>query len=244
MVNLSGQTILIFGGSSGVGYSVAVGCLKDQAKLVIVASSNPQRVENAVKKLVDAKLGPGQVSGRTVNAKDEEALKALLEEVGQVDHVVWTSGDPLAFTFPDVTMEVAKSAFEVRFWGPVMVAKYAKFKPNGSLTFTSSSTVTKPTKAFTIPNCAVGAVETLGRSLAIDLAPVRVNSVRLGVIDTELWEWQGPEVKKYIFDLITSHAPVGHVGSPEAAAEAYMFLMRCDFITGQTIPVDGGYTCV
>lgn len=108
MVNLSGKSILIFGGTSGIGFAVAEACLREQAAFVFVSSSTQQRVEQAVQKLQDAKLGPGKVVGRAADAKSEAAIKGVLEEVGEVDHIVWTSGDAIQCFFPETEIKEAK----------------------------------------------------------------------------------------------------------------------------------------
>jgi hypothetical protein len=109
MSTLEGKTVLIFGGSSGIGYAVTEGFLKSLANLVIIASSNVERVNASVKKLEGANLGPGKVRGEVIDAKDQAALKEFVSNIGHMDHVVWTSGDPLSLGFPGVELDVAKS---------------------------------------------------------------------------------------------------------------------------------------
>jgi len=141
-----------------MGYGVAEASLKSEASEVIVVSSTLERVELAVKRLEDASLWSGKVRGEVVNEKDHEALKKFILGIGEMDHIVWTSGDTLHRTFPNIDPEEAKgtivilvllpsfhathlhyilASFDVRFWGPVIVAQNAKFRPRGSLTLTN-----------------------------------------------------------------------------------------------------------
>lgn len=209
-----------------MGFAVAEECLREKAELVVISSSNPDKVNQAVARLTESNLGPGKAIGRPADAKDEAAIIALLNEVGEMDHIAWTSGDKVGAFFPNFELKDAKSFFDVRFWGPVIVAKNAKFRTGGSLVLTSASTVIKPVQSMSLSTCTAGAVETLCRGLAVDLAPIRVNTVRAGVIDTELWQESRPEVKEYTFNLVKNTSPVKHVGKPEEVAEAFIFLMK------------------
>lgn len=111
MATLDTKSVLIFGGSSGIGFAVAEACLKSRASLVIIASSNKERVSAAVQRLEAARLGTGKVQGEVVDATDIVALKEVVTRIGEVDHIVWTSGDQLKIGFPDVDLETVKSAF-------------------------------------------------------------------------------------------------------------------------------------
>ena len=103
MATLENKIILIFGGSSGIGFATAKASLISLAAKVIVASSSATRVEDAVKRLEAVILErglPGMVEGGVVDARNQDAVKAYTESVGEIDHLIWSSGDPLALTFP------------------------------------------------------------------------------------------------------------------------------------------------
>ena len=166
MTSLEGQAVLVVGGSSGIGFSVARLSLLSKASLVTIASSNKSNVDSAVTRLLaddDVKrLVPNastKVKGEVVDAKVGKEIKALMERVGEVDHVVWTSGDTfgkMAFppkgeldelkgqssfaifeslTYPNALL--AKDLYDIRFWGAIEAANSAKIKAGGSLTITS-----------------------------------------------------------------------------------------------------------
>ncbi|KAF8575318.1 NAD-binding protein [Ramaria rubella] len=245
MATLATKTILVFGGSSGIGYSVAEASLTSGASHVIIASSDASRVSNAVQRLEAhiSTLGPGagKVQGEVVDATDHAALKAFVERVGEMDHIVWTSGDGLKLGFPDVDVEALQGAFDVRFWGPVVVAQNAKFRIGGSLTLTIGSALVKPRKTWSIVSGVLGAVDSLTRGLAVDLAPIRVNVICPGFVKTELWKDVPKDTLEKMFAEAAEKLLVRHVAEPAEIAEAYLFVMKCAYITGQRIEVDGGF---
>ncbi|KIJ33363.1 hypothetical protein M422DRAFT_35503 [Sphaerobolus stellatus SS14] len=242
MATLANKIILIFGGSSGIGFGVAEASLKSDAATVIIVSSNEERVQGAVKKLKDGKFGSGEVKGLSVDVKDEAALKKLLTDVGAVDHIVWSAGDGLPLGFPNMELDFMKSTFDVRFWGAVIVAQNAKFRVGGSFILTTGTVIVKPGKTWSMAAAIMGAVDSFTRGLALDLAPIRVNSVCPGFIKTELWKDFAPDQLEKLFADTAEKLPVKHVAGPDEVAEAYMFLMKCAYITGQKIQVDGGHT--
>ena len=99
MSNLQNKTVVVVGGSSGIGFGVALAALQYQASSVTIASSNAERVANAVERLKAHKL-PGSVRGEVLDAKDTAAVKDFATRLGTVDHVVWTSGDVPNLTDP------------------------------------------------------------------------------------------------------------------------------------------------
>ncbi|GJJ14165.1 hypothetical protein Clacol_008425 [Clathrus columnatus] len=248
MATLEGKIILIFGGSSGLGHSAAEASLKSKASRVIISSSKPEKVSNAVNRLKSANLGDGQIEGHVVDVTDAEALKSFLNQIGEVDHVIWSSGDRLPLGFPNLELDAMKStlstAFDVRFWGAIIVAQHAKIRPKGSLTLTVGSVVVKPKQTWTVAAGVMGAVDSITRGLAVDLAPIRVNCICPGVIKTELWDGMPPDKREQFYATVAGNLLLKYVPEPNEVAEAYLFLMKCDYITGQRIQIDGGYSLV
>ncbi|KZV98392.1 NAD(P)-binding protein [Exidia glandulosa HHB12029] len=237
---LAGKTVLIVGGTSGIGYGVAE-ALAAQSAIVIVASSTQSKVDGAVQRLQKIAGEGAKVSGATVDARDEQSIKALVEGVGEVDHLVWTCGDleMVGIHFPNID-SVAKRAFDVRFWGAVYAAKYTKIKTGGSIVLTHGSSQMKPAKSWSVPAGVCGSVDALARGLAVDLAPIRVNAVAPGAVLTEMWDSIPTDMKNALLKGAAEQSLAKRVGTPQDVAEAYVFLMKCGFITGNTIHVDGG----
>jgi len=229
-----------------MGYGVAEASLKDHASKVIVVSSDPERVKKTIKRLQAGNFGHGVIEGEAVDAKDPVALKEFILRVGEVDHIVYTSGDNVnqVMGFPNVTLEASKAAFDVRFWGPVVIAQNAKFKPGGSLTLTSGIAHKKPIPGVSILTGVLGGIESFCRGLAVDLAPIRVNSIRPGPIMTELFDQLPKEMLEGFVQNVKETSLIKRVGEPAEVAEAYLFVMKCGYITGQSIEVDGGRTLV
>ncbi|KAL5532537.1 hypothetical protein ACEPAF_4311 [Sanghuangporus sanghuang] len=244
MATLAGKTILIIGGSSGIGYGVAKASLLSRASKVIIASSSKAKVEAALVRLkgditVAGSTVEGTASGEVVDVKDSKNVKELLERVGEIDHLVLTSGDRVRTFFPDMDLDANKDIFDVRFWGDFTAAQAAKIRPGGSITLTIGQILIKPTKGWSLISGVLGAVDSLTRGLAVDLAPIRVNVISPGLVKTEFLdgfptEMRG-ELEKHANALL-----VQHIGQPDELAEAYLFCMKCQYITGQRIEVDGG----
>jgi len=141
-------------------------------------------------------------------------------------------------------LDSQRAGFDVRFWGPVISAKYAYekglFNPGASITMSVGTVVRKPMRGWSMTAAITGAIESITRGLAVDLAPIRVNTVAPGGVDTELWDDLAPEAKEGLMKFIADHTLVKRVAHADEIAESYLFLMKCTYITGQTIDVEGG----
>ncbi|KAL5511057.1 hypothetical protein ACEPAH_4272 [Sanghuangporus vaninii] len=244
LATLAGKTVLVVGGSSGIGYGVAKASLLSRASKVITASSSKAKEEAALVRLKDdttvaGSTVEGTASGEVVDARDSKNVKELLERVGEIDHLVWTSGDSLRTSFPDMDLDAQKDVFDVRFWGPFTAAQVAKIRPGGSITLTTGTILVRPMKGSSLMSGVVGAVDSLARGLAVDLAPIRVNVISPGLVKTELLGQLPAEAFKK-FEQYANTVLVQHMGQPDELAEAYLFCMKCQYITGQRIEVDGG----
>ncbi|KZW00447.1 short-chain dehydrogenase/reductase SDR [Exidia glandulosa HHB12029] len=234
MATFVGKHVLVMGGTSGIGFAVAKASLVSNAARVIIASSTPEKVHAAVERLEGLKVA-GTVCGKVANAKDEASIKELMDDVGELDHLVWTCGD--AFGDP-------RAMFDVRFWGALSAARHVKLRDGGSITLTLGAGGLKPPKNWLHGAGVDGAVDALTRALAVDMAPVRVNAVCLGAVITEKWDKLPEQQRTTMLAQLAENTLVKHVGLPHEVAEAYLFLMKCGYITGKTIGVDGGLALV
>jgi NAD(P)-dependent dehydrogenase (short-subunit alcohol dehydrogenase family) len=127
-----------------------------------------------------------------------------------------------------------------------MAAKYGGklIRKGGSIVLTSSTLPRRPSASWAIGASISSAVEGLARALAVELAPVRVNVVAPGIVRTPLWNRLPEEQREAYFETRGAALPVGKVGEPVELAEAYLFLMRGTFMTGQTVVMDGGMLLV
>lgn len=158
MATLEGKKIVIIGGSSGIGYSTAKASLLNFAGHVLVASSSKAKVDAAVARLLadpafQLQSSQGRVSGDVIDLKDTQDVAAFFERVGEIDHLIITSGS-IARTIDFRTEDLSKhrgvfcpyvletglttlvDAFDVRFWGAAVAAQKAKIRAGGSITFT------------------------------------------------------------------------------------------------------------
>lgn len=233
-MNLTGKQILIIGGTSGIGRAVAMAALEAGAR-VHIGSSNAERLNAAIKL-----LGVGS-SGTTVDVRDEASIAAFFANVETIDHLVYTAGDwERRKTQVGINFDLADSraSVDTRFWGILLAIKYGlpHMATDGSITLTSGLYAHRPAKGTSLITAFNGAVEHLARGLALDLAPIRVNVVTAGFIDTEAWVGMKEEIKQGI----TAHQVIPRPGFPAEVAEAYLYFMRAGYTTGQVSIVDGG----
>ncbi|KAH9476377.1 Short-chain dehydrogenase/reductase ucsE [Psilocybe cubensis] len=236
MATLQNKTVVVVGGSSGIGFAVAIGALQSLASVVIIASSNKSRIDDAIARLKAYNL-PGEVRGEVLDAKDSNAVKTFAVAIGTVDHIVWTSGDVPkdehgsgVLPYSNVgSVDQGQGIFTVRFWGPFILAKHAKFHPG--------LVGQRPAPGSTLASSVTTALEGLTRGLALDLAPVRVNLICPGLLtDNMFGERKEQVIKTYSEKILLKRG-----GDPSECAEAYLFVMKCGYITGQTINIEGGY---
>jgi NAD(P)-dependent dehydrogenase (short-subunit alcohol dehydrogenase family) len=236
-MNLVDRRIVVIGGTSGIGLAVAEAAAAAGGQ-VIVASSSQHNVKRAVDLL------PEGTQGYQLDATDEEAVRALFSDVGEFDHLVYTAGDYLIFKpIREISLAQARSSFEVRYWGAFMAVKYGApgIRPAGSISLTSGIIATRPAPNLTAPASATGAVESLVRALAVELAPLRVNAVRLGPVGRKAQEGSEHDQAE-LYRTISQKMLTKRMGTPSEAASSYLYLMQNGFSTGTVLVPDGGFT--
>jgi NAD(P)-dependent dehydrogenase (short-subunit alcohol dehydrogenase family) len=236
-MTLQDKRILVIGGASGIGYAVAEAVLANGAR-VTIASSNRDKVDAA-----SARLG-NAATGVVLNVTREDQVASFFAAEA-FDHIAFTAGDwggPRRGPIAELDLEQAAKLFNVRFWGAVAVAKHAapKLPPGGSLTFTDGMIAHRPQKGSAISTAMTGAVEHLTRALAVEFAPVRVNAVCPGLVRTGIWDRIPEDKREAELKQMTSRQPLPRVGEPHEVAEAYLYLMRGGYTTGQVLYVEGG----
>jgi NAD(P)-dependent dehydrogenase (short-subunit alcohol dehydrogenase family) len=237
-MKLEGSRVLVIGGSSGIGFAVARGALADRAR-VTIASSNPKKLQAAADRLGSA------AATVCLDVTDEAAVQAFFTSSGTFDHIAFTAGDwgkVRRAAFADLDLAAAATLFRVRFWGAAAVAKHAArcVPPGGSITLTNGMSAHRPEKGSAVSTGMAGSVEHLVLGLAVELAPIRVNGVCPGAIRTEVWD-QLPEHLREGQLARLSRQLLPRIGEPEEAAEAYLYLMRGGYTTGQILHVEGGW---
>jgi len=233
-VSLINKMVVILGGSSGMGLATAKAAKAHGARVVIAGRSR-ERLQAARAVLGD------EVRTVALDIGDEMGTRALFSELGPVDHVFITAGAVLFD--PKLAPDAAsvRPALDTRFWGAFNAAKFAaaNMSAGGSITFTSGTAAMRPIRGASVAGASCGAVEAFARSLAVDLAPIRVNTIQPGLIDTPFLDTLG-ERRSAIIAEYSQRLPVGRVGRAEDVADAVLFLMTNGFVTGVTLTVDGG----
>ncbi|WP_240420391.1 SDR family oxidoreductase [Paenibacillus periandrae] len=238
--SFKGKRVVILGGTSGIGFATAEASAREGAYLVVV-SSKKEKVDRAVSRL------PEGTEGYAVDLTNEEQVKKFFSNIGEFDHLVFTAGDPVMIENLDTTdVETAQQLFNLRYWGAFMAAKYGSrnIRRGGSITLTSGVAGARPQKGVTVAASICGAVESLTRALAVELSPLRVNTVCFGIMRTEFWNDVPEEHRNTMYENVGESLPVGRIGEPEDGAEAFLYLMRENYSTGQIVVVDGGSTLV
>jgi NAD(P)-dependent dehydrogenase (short-subunit alcohol dehydrogenase family) len=237
--SLRDQTVVVVGASSGMGLAICQACAALGAR-VVMASRSLEKLELA---RVTVK---GQTEAVSVDMLDELSVNALFEQVGPFDHLVVTAvadEAKLRTKFVEMTTEIAQRSLE-KFWGSFFCARAAvKFlKAGGSISLTSSVAIYDPpvNGGYAVTNAASAAVASLGRSLAAELKPIRVNVIAPGVVNTGVWADMSPQEVETFQRRMAETLPVGHLAEPAELAHAFLFLMTNPYTTGTVLVVDGG----
>jgi NAD(P)-dependent dehydrogenase (short-subunit alcohol dehydrogenase family) len=228
---LTGKKVVIVGGSSGIGLSTAELASRKGAE-VIMASRNADRLNAAA-----ANLGARAI---VADVTSDESVESLFRACGPVDHVVVTAAQLRSGPFKTVPMEDVRATMEGKFWGAWRVARSAEIRPGGSLTLVSGFLSIRPRPNSAIVGAANGAIESLARSLALELAPVRVNAVSPGIIDTPIRAAMPEEARRDMLAKTAAALPVGRVGLGEDIARQILSFMANGFATGSIVYIDGG----
>jgi NAD(P)-dependent dehydrogenase (short-subunit alcohol dehydrogenase family) len=225
--------VLVIGGSTGIGEGIAESSLALGAD-VVIASHTAEKLA-AVKE----KFGAAVVT-ELVDVADEEQVKALFDRVGEVDHVVFCAEAVMRGPFRKVTTSTERQNFEVKFWGAYYTAYHMRIRAGGSFTLFSGSISRMPWSGMTNVSMINSALETMARGLAFELAPIRVNCISPGTIDTPAWLHISKADREALFAKTRAELPVRRVGQTPDAVAAAMMVMQNGFMTGTVIDVDGG----
>jgi NAD(P)-dependent dehydrogenase (short-subunit alcohol dehydrogenase family) len=230
-MQLAGKKVVVVGGSSGIGLATAEFAKREGAD-VIVASRNPDRLKAAAHKI--------SATAIQADVTNDESVHGLFTQCGAVDHVVVTAAQLKSGPFKSVSMEDVRATMEGKFWGAWRVAREANIRAGGSLTLVSGFLSIRPRPAAAIVGAANGALESLARSLALELVPVRVNCVSPGIIDTPIRAAMPEAARQEMLAKVASGLPVGRVGLGEDIARQILSFMLNGFATGSIVTIDGG----
>ncbi|MGB3684308.1 MAG: SDR family oxidoreductase [Ornithinimicrobium sp.] len=237
--DLAGTIVVVVGASSGQGLAVSQAAAAHGAR-VVMASRTAAKLEATAGEI------EGDVTSIVTDMLDPASIAALFETVGELDHLVVTAvADEVKnrCRFVEMTDEIASRSLD-KFWGSFNAARAAapSIREGGSITLTSSIAAFDPPAdgGFAVMNASSAAVNTLGRSLAAELKPVRVNVIAPGVVDSGVWDAMSEEDRNRFRDGYGKSLPVGHLGQPGELAASLVYMMTNTYTTGAILPVDGG----
>jgi NAD(P)-dependent dehydrogenase (short-subunit alcohol dehydrogenase family) len=228
---LAGSAVVVVGGTSGIGFAVAQAAIAAGAAVTVGARD----VGRMAAELPAA-------AALTVDVTDEQSVEAAFAAVGELDHLVCTAASGFPPGLLRAPAEDVRALIESKLWGQYRCARAAapRIRAGGSMTFTSGIRSRRPvdgTGAFAVANSAV---EGMARALAVEIAPIRVNAIAPGTVDTPLFAAMPEEVRVRRFERVAAQTTVGRVGTAEEIAAVVLMLMRNGYVTGTVLDIDGG----
>lgn len=234
-MGLSEKKVVVVGGSSGIGLAVAKMARAEGASVTILGRSltKLQRAKNLI---------ASEVKTISIDVMEIEAVDRAFKEIGNLDHLFISAQDAATAPLAETTMEKLRMTLDSKIWGALHVVKQAasRMALNGSITFISGLAARRGYPNFAVAGAANAGIEAVARKSAIELSPIRVNTVCAGVIETEMLDRVFGENRDKVVESIAQKLPVKRIGKPEEVADAVLFLMNNGFATGSTLLLDGG----
>ena len=233
--SLKGKRVVIIGGTAGIGLATAQAAAAAGAK-VWAAGRSQAHIDKATA------AANGSFEVRQADTHDVDALKAIFDEVGTIDHLVSAAigGERTLKPFLEQTDEQFKAAYD-KLWGYTNVVRTGApyLAEDGSITLVSGSPARKIRPAQSPLSCVGASVENLVRCLAVEMAPIRVNVVSPGTVDTAMFDAMGDAKEANLAAATATHL-IPRAGYSEEVADGILFVMQNRFVTGTTVDVDGG----
>ena len=228
---LRDERMLVVAASSGIGEATAAAFAAAGSRTVAAARAGA--------KLEDA-AGRIGAEAEPLDILDGPGIEAFFARQAPFDHVVITAARTKTGSVASLPMADALAAMESKFWGAYRIAKAARINGGGSLTFVSGQLAVRPVPTSVLQGAINSALQGLARGLALELAPVRVNAVSPGLIETPLHGRMGEADRQAMFKKAAEALPVRRIGHAGDVAQAILFLAANPFVTGTTLAVDGG----
>nr|WP_193580864.1 SDR family oxidoreductase [Paenibacillus aceris] len=204
---------------------------------VIIASRSEEKL-NKAKELLGS-----QAQVYVLDTTNESEVQSFFEKLGSCDHLVISAAETSGGSFLQSETKQARALFENKFWGQYHASKYGApaLSPNGSITLFSGVVAYKPMVGSALLGAVNAAISNLGQTLALELAPLRVNVVSPGIIDTPARSKMAEAARKQFYETVGEKLPVKRVGFAEEVAQSVLYLIQNPFVTGTVLHVDGGH---
>lgn len=236
---LHGARIAVIGGTSGMGRGVAEAALAAGAE-VVVAGRRPIAERGAAS---DPRL-----VHELVDLANEPSVQQMFARIGALDHLVVTAAPPPGSwrNFLDDDLAGAETYLRGKFWGSWAAARHAapRMPPHGSISFVTGGIAARPRAGASIVAASFAALENLSRALAIELGPLRVNTIRPGYTDSDMWSFLDPAARDALRARVAAAMPVRRMGAVADIGHAAVFLMTNPQVTGSILEITGGETLV
>lgn len=227
-MSFEGKRLVVVGGGSGIARRIVSDAYAAGAE-VTWAGREPAALAERGVRAAFADLG------------EESSLKALAEETGEVDYLVSLAAAPANGPVVALERDAVTKAFDAKVTGPLMLAKHfaPRFREGGAMVLFSGVAAWRPMPERTVMATTNGAVAFLAEALAVELAPIRVNAISPGIVDSGAWDRLG-EAKAAFFRRTAEANPARRVGRPADVSAATLQLLENPFVTGSVLHVDGG----
>ncbi|MTE13586.1 SDR family oxidoreductase [Nocardia sp. CT2-14] len=214
MTTMQNKKLVIIGAGSGIGRQLAADA--EAAGAQVLSVGRPE-----------------------VDLTDESTIAALAERVGELDYLVTLASDPANGPVTELDRAAVHRAFDAKVIGPLLLAKHfaPRFRPDGALLVFSGVAAWRPAPGRAVMAAANAAAATLAAALAVELAPIRVNAISPGIVDSGAWD--GPGKADFLAGVAAKN-PARRVGAPEDISSAALLALTNPFLTGTTLHVDGG----
>jgi NAD(P)-dependent dehydrogenase (short-subunit alcohol dehydrogenase family) len=231
--SLTNRTVLIVGRGSGIARAATL-AIRAAGANVIVAGRDKNTLASA--------YDDPAITAEYVDLTDEASITDLAERTGTVDHVVSTASARARGRLGELTLDTVTRSFQTKVIGPMLLAKH--FAPgmpaDGSFVFFSGSSARKPAVGMLAVGATNAAVDAVVRGLAVELAPIRVNAISPGTIDTGAYDGLGEQHKAALFAARVEHNPSRRIGTADDIGKAVLFALTNTFMTGISLGIDGG----
>jgi NAD(P)-dependent dehydrogenase (short-subunit alcohol dehydrogenase family) len=233
--SLVGQTVVVVGGGSGIGLATAVAAEAAGAHVAVIT----RQVAG-----LDRVIGAAPAAARyEADVMNEAALSSVAHAIGHVDHVYVSAGTTrLGSLMDDDSVADQVHALRVRLEGGahVLRAFHPVLRGDGSFTLTGGVSSDRPVKGSWVSSVGTSAAEQFARSMALEMAPLRVNAVAPGWTDTPMWDAVLGTAKDGVLADAARTLLTRRLVRPDEVAAAVLFLMTCESVTGETVHIDGG----
>ena len=231
-MDVAGKKAVVFGGTSGIGLATCKQLIEKGATVVAI-SRDPSKAGDV----------PDGMTLEQCDVRDRDTIQALFAKLAPFDILISaaTGGSRAAGPFLEMDLDGYKASFD-KLWGYANVVRYGAghLPADGCIVLVSGSPARNAKPGQIALTSVGGAVEAFARSIAKEIAPIRINVMSPGFIDTPMVPATGDE-RAAIYEKLTGNHLIPRAGHDEEAAKGIVFLVENDFVTGTTVDVDGGW---